>query len=167
MGSQEQKEAASQACARLNSGLTVNRTLRPEFKISLYGLSGGAVVIVVEINLTQMRYNSYNNHELDRKMNAKLIGLMELLEEKGTELREPYSAPLEDGIFELRCKLGSNITRALYFFYVGKRIVVTNGFVKKTQKTPPGEIKIAKDRRKDWIERQERENKNAGKNGRR
>ena len=92
---------------------------------------------------------------------------MELLEEKGTELREPYSAPLEDGIFELRCKLGSNITRALYFFYVGKRIVVTNGFVKKTQKTPPGEIKIAKDRRKDWIERQERENKNAGKNGRR
>ena len=74
---------------------------------------------------------------------------------------------MEDGIFELRCKLGSNITRALYFFYVGKRIVVTNGFVKKTQKTPPGEIKLAKDRRKDWIERQERENENAGRNGRR
>ena len=74
---------------------------------------------------------------------------------------------MEDGIFELRCKLGSNITRALYFFYVGQRIVVTNGFVKKTQKTPPGEIKLAKDRRKDWIERQERENENAGKNGRR
>ena len=104
---------------------------------------------------------------LDRKMNAKLIGLMELLEEKGTELREPYSAPLEDGIFELRCKLGSNITRALYFFYIGKRFVVTNGFIKKTQKTPPGEIKLAKDRRKDWIERQEREKENAGKKGRR
>ncbi len=94
---------------------------------------------------------------LDHKMNAKLIGLMELLEEKGTELREPYSAPLEDGIFELRCKLGNNITRALYFFYVGKRIVVTNGFVKKTQKTPPGEIKLARKRRKDWIERYEAE----------
>lgn len=92
---------------------------------------------------------------------------MELLEEKGTELREPYSAPLEDGIFELRCKFGSNITRALYFFYVRKRIVVTNGFVKKTQKTPSGEIKLAKDRRKDWIERQECENENAGKKGRR
>ena len=85
------------------------------------------------------------------------------LEEKGTELREPYSASLEDGIFELRCKLGSNITRALYFFYVGKRIVVTNGFVKKTQKTPPKEIKLAKDRRKDWIERQECEREKAGK----
>lgn len=104
---------------------------------------------------------------LDRKMNAKLIGLMELLEEKGTELREPYSAPLEDGIFELRCKLGSNITRALYFFYVGKRIVITNGFIKKTQKTPPGEIKMAKDRRKDWIERRERDNEKTGKKGKR
>ena len=104
---------------------------------------------------------------LDQKMNAKLVGLMELLEEKGTALREPYSAPLEDGIFELRCKLGSNITRALYFFYIGKRIVVTNGFVKKTQKTPPGEIKLAKDRRKDWIERHEQANNKAGKKSRR
>ena len=81
---------------------------------------------------------------LDDKMAAKLLGLMEILEEKGTELRLPYSEHLEDGIFELRCKLGSNITRALYFFYVGKKIIVTNGFVKKTQKTPPGEIKLAK-----------------------
>ena len=103
---------------------------------------------------------------LDQKMNAKLIGLMELLEEKGTALREPYSAPLEDGIFELRCKLGSNITRALYFFYVGKRIVVTNGFVKKTQKTPSGEIKLAKDRRKDWIERNKREKERISKKAR-
>lgn len=90
---------------------------------------------------------------LDDKMAAKLIGLMEILEEKGTELRMPYSEHLDDGIFELRCKLGSNITRTLYFFYSGRRIIVTNGFVKKTQKTPPGEIKLAKDRRADWIRR--------------
>ena len=90
---------------------------------------------------------------LDKKMNAKLIGLMELLEEKGSELREPYSSALGDGIFELRCKLGSNITRALFFFYYGNRIVVTNGFVKKTQKTPTAEIRLAKERRKDWIRR--------------
>lgn len=98
---------------------------------------------------------------LEPKMNAKLIGLMEILEEKGTELRKPYSAPLGDGIFELRCRLGSNITRALYFFYVGKIIVVTNGFVKKTRKTPPAEIKLAKDRRRDWIKRYERNQKKA------
>ena len=90
---------------------------------------------------------------LDSKMGAKLLGLMELLEKNGPLLREPYSAPLGDGIFELRCKLGSNITRTLYFFYTGKQIVVTNGFVKKTQKTPRQEIKLAKERRKDWLSR--------------
>ena len=90
---------------------------------------------------------------LDNKMAAKLIGLLELLEEKGTELRMPYSEHLDDGIFELRCKFGSNITRTLYFFYIGKRIIITNGFVKKTQKTPPAEIKTAKERREDWIRR--------------
>ncbi|MCR4749645.1 MAG: type II toxin-antitoxin system RelE/ParE family toxin [Lachnospiraceae bacterium] len=41
---------------------------------------------------------------LDSKMSAKLVGLMEILEEKGTELRMPYSEHLEDGIFELRSK---------------------------------------------------------------
>ena len=90
---------------------------------------------------------------LDSKMSAKLVGLMEILEEKGTELRMPYSEHLEDGIFELRCKQGSNITRVMYFFYVGKKIVATNGFVKRTQKTPAKELKLAKERRADWLSR--------------
>lgn len=94
---------------------------------------------------------------LDDKMAAKLIGLMEVLEEKGTELIKPYSEHLEDGIFELRCKQGSNITRVMYFFYVGKKIIATNGFVKKTQKTPPKEIKLAKERRTDWLKRHDKE----------
>ena len=58
---------------------------------------------------------------LDDKMAAKLVGLMEVLEEKGTELRMPYSEYLDDGIFELRCKQGSNITRVLYFFLHRKK----------------------------------------------
>ncbi|MBO4781847.1 MAG: type II toxin-antitoxin system RelE/ParE family toxin [Lachnospiraceae bacterium] len=95
---------------------------------------------------------------LDEKMTAKLVGLMEILEEKGTELRMPYSEYLDDGIFELRCKQGSNITRALYFFFVGHKIIITNGFVKKTQKTPAKEIQIAKERRADWIKRHKKEN---------
>ena len=90
---------------------------------------------------------------LEPKMNAKLVGLMELLEEMGSGLREPYTAPLGDGIFELRCRQGSNITRVLFLFFVGKRIVVTNGFVKKTRKTPREEIRLAKARRKDWLRR--------------
>lgn len=90
---------------------------------------------------------------LDVKMRAKMYGMIGLLQEKGNQLREPYSKHLDDGIFELRCKVGSNITRVLYFFYYEGKIIITNGFVKKTQKTPPGEIELAKQRRSDYIER--------------
>ena len=93
---------------------------------------------------------------LDNKMQAKVFGMILLLEEKGTALREPYSKPLDDGIFELRIKQSSNITRVLYFFYIGGKIILTNGFVKKTQKTPPSEIEKAKQYRKDYLERQVR-----------
>ena len=98
---------------------------------------------------------------LDPKMRAKMVGLMVLLEEKGPALRYPYSSSLNDGIFELRCQFGNNITRALYFFYVGHHIVVTNGFVKKTQRTPPDEIRLAKERRKEWIKRHKPTNQKA------
>ena len=71
-------------------------------------------------------------------------------------MRLPYSECLEDGIFELRCKFGSDITRTLYFFYEGANIILTNGFVKKTQKTPAQEIKLAKLRRDDYLSRKEK-----------
>lgn len=89
----------------------------------------------------------------DEKMKAKLFGLVDVLEQYGNALREPYSKPLGDGIFELRAKAGTNISRVLYFFYYEGRIILTHGFVKKTQKTPPGEIKKAKEYRKDFLER--------------
>ena len=92
-------------------------------------------------------------NSLDIKMRAKMIGLLELLEEKGIQLREPYSKIIEDGIFEIRCKVGNNISRVLYFFYFEGKIVLTNGFTKKTQKTPTEEIKLAKKYRADFKER--------------
>jgi len=52
----------------------------------------------------------------------------------GTMVREPYSKHLDDGIFEVRAQVGSNISRVLYFFFTGKRIILTQGFIKKTQK---------------------------------
>ncbi len=83
-------------------------------------------------------------------MQTKLFRLLELLELKGNELREPYSKSLSDGIFEIRANQGNNITRVLYFFVVGKKIILTNGFVKKTQKTPENEIELAKKYREDY-----------------
>ena len=90
---------------------------------------------------------------LDVKMRAKFLMEIKLLEEKGNQLREPYSKPLRDGIFELRAKVGTDISRVLYFFYYEGRIVLTHGFVKKTKKTPPSEIEYAKKCRKAFLER--------------
>lgn len=75
----------------------------------------------------------------DVKMQAKIFMALEFLEEKGPMLREPFSKPLGEGIFEVRAKRGTDISRVLYFFVVGKKVILTNGFVKKTQKTPPRE----------------------------
>ena len=91
--------------------------------------------------------------KLNPKMRAKMYGMLVILQEKGNMLREPYSKYIEDGIFELRCKFGSDITRVMYFFYYDRKIVLTNGFIKKTQKTPQEEIQIVKKRRIDFIER--------------
>ena len=90
---------------------------------------------------------------LDTKMQAKMFRELELLETFGNELREPHSKPLGDGIYEIRAKVASDITRGLYFFVVNRKIILTNGFVKKTQKTPDSEITLAKKYRKDYLER--------------
>ena len=90
---------------------------------------------------------------LDVKMRAKLLGIIKILQEKGNRLREPYSKYLDDGIFELRGRVGSDISRVLYFFYYNKKIILTNGFIKKTQKTPKTEIDKAKKYRSDYLER--------------
>ena len=71
---------------------------------------------------------------LDTKIKAKVLGIIDVLEEYGTQLRELYSKHLDDGIFEIRGKVGTDITRVLYFFYYGQRIILTNGFIKRHSK---------------------------------
>lgn len=88
---------------------------------------------------------------LDKPMRIKMVKMISLLGELGFNLREPYSKPIDDGIFELRAQVGNNISRILYFFVIGKRVILTNGFIKKTQKTPQKEIELAKKYRKDYL----------------
>lgn len=88
------------------------------------------------------------------KMQARIYRLIELLEMKGNTLREPYSKALVDGIFELRGEQGGNITRLLYFFMVGNRVILTNGFVKKTRRTPRDELELARRYRADFLSRE-------------
>ena len=90
---------------------------------------------------------------LDNKMRAKMASMISLLQENEYNLREPYSKHLSEGIFELRAKVGSDITRVMYFFYIDRRVILTNGFVKKTKKTPLKELEKAKKYRQDYLRR--------------
>ena len=94
-------------------------------------------------------------NSLDKKMRAKMVRTIEALQNNGNDLREPYSKHLVDGIFELRAKVGTDISRVLYFFFIGQRVILTNGFIKKTQKTPTKEINLAKKYRSDFLQREE------------
>lgn len=87
------------------------------------------------------------------KLREKTLRSTLLLEEYGPLLHGEVSAYIGDGVFELRTKFGSDITRVFYFFVVGKRIVLTNGFVKKARKAPKREIERALAYKKDWEER--------------
>lgn len=90
---------------------------------------------------------------LQPKMRAKVYGALELLSEMGSEVRAPFSKSLGEGLFELRCQFGSDAVRVLYFFHKGRIVVLTNGFFKKTQKTPADEIARAKRYRADYLRR--------------
>ncbi|MCD7847461.1 MAG: type II toxin-antitoxin system RelE/ParE family toxin [Oscillospiraceae bacterium] len=93
--------------------------------------------------------------DLEPKMRARVYRSINLLSEFGHMLREPDSKSLGDGIFELRIQQGNDISRVLYFFYVGDKAVLTNGFIKKSQKTPTNVIERAKRYRSDFLNREE------------
>lgn len=87
---------------------------------------------------------------LGNRIEAKAFGRSELLERYGSQLGMPFSRFLGDGIFELRVGQGNDNARILYFFVVGKRVILTHGFVKKTRKTPRRETDRAKSMCDDW-----------------
>lgn len=87
---------------------------------------------------------------LDKKMRAKALHSISILKEYGNTLREPHSKSLGNGLFELRIKFASDITRIFYFFVVNNKIILTNGFVKKTMRTPKSELELARKYKADY-----------------
>jgi phage-related protein len=58
-----------------------------------------------------------------------------------------------DGLWEVRAEFGGDAFRPLGFWEAGRLIILTNGFVKKTQKTPERELALAGQRRRDYLNR--------------
>ena len=77
--------------------------------------------------------------------------LVELLVEYGPSLRLPHSRAFGKGLFELRPRGRAVSGRAFYCFMVGERITVLHAFMKKTQRTPDHELKLARKRLKELL----------------
>jgi phage-related protein len=80
---------------------------------------------------------------------ARYIVLTRRMEVVGANLGAPHTEPLGGGLFELRLKGQEGIARVLYCALVGRRVMMLKSFIKKTQKTPPEELKIARKRMKE------------------
>ena len=91
---------------------------------------------------------------LDHKTQRKFFFVKGLLEEFGHRLPRPHAKYLGDDIFELRFEGQEGAVRVLYFFFHQDKAVFTNGFLKKSNKTPSKEKVLAAQRRADFIGRQ-------------
>ncbi|MFT5388375.1 MAG: phage-related protein [Candidatus Omnitrophota bacterium] len=75
-----------------------------------------------------------------------------MLEKFGSKLAMPFCKLLKDNIDELSFQGKEGAVRVLYFFIKNQRIIFTNGFLKKAQKTPLKEIKLAITRKQIFVE---------------
>ena len=83
------------------------------------------------------------------KIQARIIRLLELIEDHGPNLGPPHTKALGDGLFEIRAKATEGIGRGIFCYRQNDEIYVLNIFVKKSQKTPKKEIFKAQKRQKE------------------
>jgi len=83
-------------------------------------------------------------------LQARFIGLTDRMMEHGPNLGLPHTDAFGGGLFELRLKGAEGIARVFFCLIVKQQIVMLHGFIKKTQKTPDKELKLAKQRMKEF-----------------
>lgn len=82
-------------------------------------------------------------------LQARYIGLTSRMIEYGPNLGLPHTNAFGGGLFELRIKGVEGIARVFFCTMVKQEIVMLHSFIKKTQKTPERELKVAKLRMKE------------------
>lgn len=88
---------------------------------------------------------------LDDKAAARIDAFIDRLRVYGNRMQAKFVKKLTDDLFELRVKQFDRIFRVLFFYQPGMLIVITSGFQKKTEQTPPAEIARAEQLRRLWM----------------
>jgi phage-related protein len=87
---------------------------------------------------------------LPEDMRARFARVVELIEGHGLEkLREPLVKHLDKELWEIRVSGCNGVSRAIYVTASGMRVIVVRVFVKKSQKTPPREMRLARQRARE------------------
>lgn len=86
---------------------------------------------------------------LPDKDRVKLLNMIQKIEQYGLVIAKKmkWIKKIEDDLYEIRSKVGSNIQRAFYFQIKGNSYYITHAYSKKTQKTSQREIDRAKNTR--------------------
>ena len=99
----------------------------------------------------------YHDHKLQAEVLALPAGILarylhctDRMAEFGPDLGLPHTRAMGTGLFELRLKSREGIGRVFYCTLVQRKIVILHQFVKKSDKTPPKELAIARKRMKEW-----------------
>ena len=90
-------------------------------------------------------YGGYYERFIETLLPKELLKLNYIISLLETNDRVPkkFIEYIRDGLFELKMEYNGNIYRVFFIFDEGQIVVLFNGFQKKTQKTPPEEIKKA------------------------
>ena len=89
--------------------------------------------------------------EQNKDVQRKIDWVVKLIEEVRM-VPEKYFKHIEstDGLYEIRVQAGGDIYRIFSFFDEGNLIILLNGFQKKSERTPKGEIDRAERLRKEY-----------------
>jgi phage-related protein len=94
---------------------------------------------------------------LTGKQAQKVLWVLQLIEELDVIPRQYFKKLVgSEGIWEVRIQFGNDIFRLLGFFDGGTLLILTNGFAKKTQKTPPQEIALAVRHKEEYLARRKK-----------
>ena len=90
---------------------------------------------------------------LPADLRARFVRVIQLIEDSGLpNVREPHVKHVKESIWEIRIKSKDGIARALYVTKHPQRVVIVRVFIKKTEKTPARELKLACERAKELEE---------------
>ena len=113
-------------------------------------MNGGFTVEYVELPNGRIPAREFVD-SLDNKAAARIDAFIERLRAYGNRMEGKFVKKLMGDIFELRVKQFDRIFRILFFYQAGRVIVIASGFQKKTEQTPPSEIRRAEGLRKLWL----------------